>query len=90
MTLTKEDVLRAVAAAVAPWSNYIGQEVQTAHRKAIEAGGRGHAPRVSLILRRLNQLAEEGLLLKSTFTNGYYGYRWDLTPAGHAALKESK
>jgi len=85
--LTKDEVLRCVGAACAPWSNYIGDEVDRWHRRQVQVGGTGHNPTRALILRRLNQLAEDGLLEKSSFINGYYGYKWTLTPSGRAALQ---
>lgn len=84
--LTKEDVLLAVRSACSPDSAYINDEVQKMHRAHVASGGTGHAPRVSLVLSRLNALAADGLLEKSQFTNGYYGYRWTITPAGRLAL----
>lgn len=86
MKLAKESVLEAVAKAISPWSIYIGEEVNKAHRASVAAGNKGHPPKAALILRRLNQLAESGLLEKSTLTNGYYGYQWTITPAGRGAL----
>jgi hypothetical protein len=80
--LTKADVLACVASAVAPYSNYIGDEVHKLHRQRIAAGGKGFPPRAGLVLARLNALASDGLLERSGFTTGYYGYRWTLTPLG--------
>ena len=85
--LTKEMVLVAVSRAVSPDSNYIGDQVSRIHRAHVSAGGIGYPPRTSLVLSRLNALAADGLLNKSAFTNGYYGYRWEFTPAGRAALR---
>ena len=86
-SLTKEMVLQAVSRAISPDSNYIGDQVSRMHRAHVSAGGIGYPPRTSLVLSRLNALAADGLLNKSDFTNGYYGYRWDITPAGRAALR---
>jgi len=84
--LTKADVLKAVSKAISPDSTYINDEVQKMHRDHVKAGGTGHPPRVSLVLARLNALAADGMLEKSAFTNGYYGYRWTITPSGLQAL----
>lgn len=84
--LTKLEVLVAVDRAISPWSNYIGDQVHRAHKARVESGGVGHSPTAALILRRLNELASDGMLLKSKFTQGYYGYRWDITPAGRSLL----
>ncbi|MGB6087750.1 hypothetical protein [Parvibaculum sp.] len=88
MKLTKAQVLRCVDSAVSPDSAYINDEVQKMHRANIASGGIGHTPRVGLVLARLNSLAADGLLEKSAFTNGYYGYRWTITPAGRSALTQ--
>jgi hypothetical protein len=87
--LTKSDVLTAVAKAVRPDSIYIIDQVQRQHDAAVRAGGSGHAPTSALVLRRLKALAADGLLMQSAGTNGYYGYRWDITDAGRAALAEA-
>lgn len=87
--LTKEMVLLAVKKAVSPDSAYVNDEVQKMHRDHVYAGGKGFPPRTSLVLARLNALAADGMLEKSRFTNGYYGYRWTITPAGRAALQDS-
>lgn len=85
-TLTKGMVLQAVAKAISPDSTYINEQVQRMHADHISAGGKGFSPRTDLVLARLNALASDGLLIKSRFPNGYYGYRWTITPAGRAAL----
>lgn len=84
--LTKDMVLAAVAKAVSPDSAYINDEVQKMHRSHVASGGKGFPPRTSLVLSRLNSLTVDGLLEKSRFTNGYYGYRWSITPSGRDAL----
>lgn len=76
--LSKEMVLAAVSSAISPDSAYINDEVNKLHRAHIASGGKGQAPRGSLVLARLNALAVDGLLAKSAFPNGYYGYRWDI------------
>ncbi len=85
--LTCDDVLLAVSKAVSPDSIYIINEVQKMHAKAVAAGAVGHAPTSALVLRRLKTLAGHGLLVQSKFTNGYYGYRWDMTDAGRKFLE---
>lgn len=85
--LTKEMVLIATKNACSPDSAYINDEVQKLHRSHIKSGGSGFAPRTDLVLARLNALAADGLLTKSRLTNGYYGYRWEFTTAGLAALQ---
>lgn len=87
--LTKEDVLAAVKKACSPDSIYIIDEVQRAHDRAVRAGAIGRAPTSALVLRRLKALAADGMLVQSSSTNGYYGYRWDITEAGLAALREA-
>lgn len=84
--LTKDMVLLAVANACSPDSAYINDEVSKMHRAHVRSGGKGFPPRTSLVLARLNSLAADGLLTKSRFTNGYYGYHWGFTPAGRATL----
>lgn len=88
MTLSDMQVLRAVARACSPLSAYIGDELMRDHMQHITNGGRGHPPTTARILRRLRALAANGLLKQSDFPKGYYGYRWDLTDAGRAALRE--
>lgn len=84
--LTKEMVLLAVQRAISPDSTYINDQVQRMHRDHVKSGGKGYPPRTDLVLSRLNALAKDGLLEKSTYTNGYYGYHWTITPAGRLAL----
>lgn len=88
--LSKDMVLLAVSKAISPDSAYINDEVSKMHRAHVGAGGTGHAPRVGLVLARLKALAADGLLEKSGFPNGYYGYRWELTAAGRSALTKEK
>ncbi len=88
--LTPEMVLLAVSKAVSPDSAYINDEVQKMHHDFVRRGGKGFPPRADLVLARLNALAAKGFLEKSTFTNGYYGYRWRITSAGRAALSSGK
>lgn len=85
--VTEETVLRCVAKAVSPDSIYINDEVCREHSAHVKAGGTGHAPRTSLVLRRLRSLAAKGFLEESRFTSGYYGYKWTITEAGREALK---
>lgn len=85
--LTKDEVLMAVSKAFSPDSIYIIDQVQRQHAEAVRAGAIGHAPSNALVLRRLKALAVDGLLLQSDGTNGYYGYRWDITAAGRTALE---
>lgn len=84
--LTKERVLLAVSKACSPDSGYINDEVHRMHRLDVKTGGKGHPPRTSLVLSRLNALVDDGMLEKSHVPNNYYGYRWTITPAGRAAL----
>jgi hypothetical protein len=86
--LTREMVLKAVVSACSAYSAYINDEVLIMHRAHIKGGGMGSPPRTSLVLSRLNALAADGLLEKSEFTTGYYGYRWSLTETGRKALAE--
>jgi hypothetical protein len=81
--LTKAVVLAAVASACAPYSNYIGDELGR-HR----ASPGEKPPTVSLIYRRLCELAQDGLLERSRFTTGFYGYKWEITPAGRDAIEK--
>ena len=90
MALTKEEVLWAVASAKEPNSYRINEEIARAHARRIRAGGVGHTPRTDLVLRRLRALERDGLLKSSAYSYGYYGYGWDITPAGLAALAQSK
>ena len=90
MALTKEEVLRAVASAKEPNSYRINEEIALAHDASVRAGGKGYPPRTDLVLRRLRSLERDGLLKASAFSCGYYGYGWDITPAGRAALAQSK
>ena len=90
MALTKEEVLRAVASAKEPNSYRINEEIARAHARRVRAGGGGHTPRTDLVLRRLRSLERDGLLKASAFSYGYYGYGWDITEAGRAALAQSK
>ncbi|QIG68664.1 hypothetical protein EVB67_014 [Rhizobium phage RHph_TM3_3_14B] len=87
VNLTCEDTLLAVSKAVSPDSIYIINEVHRMHRKAVAAGAVGHAPTSALVLRRLKTLASHGLLVQSKSTNGYYGYRWEMTDAGRKHLE---
>lgn len=87
--LTKEMVLLAAKRAVSPDSAYINDEVQKMHRDHVYGGGKSFPPRTSLVLARLNALAADGVLEKSRFTNGYYGYRWTITEASRKALQDS-
>lgn len=84
--ITCDEALLAVSKAVSPDSIYILDEVRKMHAKAVAAGAIGHAPTRALVLRRLKTLASNGLLTQSATTNGYYGYRWDITEAGRKFL----
>jgi hypothetical protein len=88
--LTKARLLLAVSKAISPDSTYINDELQRMHRADVVAGGKGFPPRVGLVLSRLNALAADGMLEKSVFPNGYYGYRWTITPSGRAALEANR
>lgn len=57
---------------------------------AVRAGAKGHPPTAALVLRRLKQLAQDGLVTQSKYTNGNYGYRWDITEAGRRAIEGLK
>lgn len=85
--VTEEMVLRCVTRAVSPYSTYINDEVRREHSRHVAAGGTGHVPRTSLVLRRLRSLAAKGFLEESRFADGYYGYKWTITEAGREALK---
>ena len=86
MKPTLTDVLAAIPRAAGPWSNYIIDRLQRDHARRVALGGTGHPPSAALVLRRLKKLETMGHVTRSQFTNGYYGYRWDITDAGHAAL----
>lgn len=88
--LTKEMALLAVSQAISPDSAYINDQVAKMHRAHIAAGGKGFNPRTDLVLSRLNALAKDGMLTKSMFPNGYYGYRWTITDVGRQALSEGE
>lgn len=82
--LTDMEVLQAVANAVAPWSNYIGDEVRRKRNF-------GHPVPAARILRRLRKLAKDGLVeQRSKVPDGYYGFYWQLTDAGIAALEAQR
>lgn len=87
--LSKMDVLAAVKKACSPYSMYIIDEVRRTHDQAVMAGATGHVPKSALVLRRLKELAADGVLVQSSCANGYYGYRWEITESGRAALKEA-
>lgn len=89
MKPTAIEVLAAIPRAAGPWSNYIIDQLQRDHNKRVAAGGAGHPPSSALVLRRLKKLQTMGLVTRSQFTNGYYGYRWDITGAGLAALAKA-
>lgn len=84
--LSKGEVLLAVSKACNPYSVYIGHEIDKLHVKKIAAGGRGFSPRRSLILSRLRALEQDGLLTRGKTPIGFYGYSWEITPAGRATL----
>jgi len=82
MDVTCDETLLAVSRACSPDSVYIIQEVERSF------GVSGGNQIRKLIRRRLQTLADEGLLIRSQFTNGYYGYRWDITDAGRKFLED--
>ena len=84
--LTREMVLLAAERARAPYSTYIHDHVLRMHDAHISAGGTGYPPRSSLVLARLSSLARAGLLDRSWFATGNYGYRWDITDASRKVL----
>ncbi|MEE9923745.1 MAG: hypothetical protein PBV01_10335 [Brucella anthropi] len=84
--VTEEMVLRCAKKAVRPDSIYINDEVRREHSRHVAAGGTGHVPRTSLVLRRLRALEAKGFITESRFATGHYGYRWTLTEAGREAL----
>lgn len=49
-------------------------------------GATGHPPTRGLILRRLRQLEQRGLLTCVGGPDGYYGFEWLITEAGHEVL----
>lgn len=89
MTLSDMQVLRAAANAVALYSSFIGDELIRDYKQHVAAGGSGLPPTRAKILRHLRRLAAKGLLKQSELPIGYYGYGWDLTDAGRAALREA-
>jgi len=90
MALTNEEVLRAVASAKERNSYRINEEIAWAHARRVSDGGKGNPPQTDLVLRRLRSLERDGLLKSSAYPYGYYGYGWDITEAGRAALAQSK
>lgn len=90
MKLTETEVLVAVSKAIRPWSAYIIDVIDRQHAALIRAGGKGFAPRRSLVLARLKKLASYGYLERSHGTNGYYGYHWKITEVGRRALEQSQ
>ena len=88
MDLSKEDVLIAAKKAISCKSAYIGDEVNRIHAARVRAGGSGHAPQSGLVLRRLRQLCRDGMMECTGGPDGFYGFSWSITPAGHAKLSE--
>ncbi|MEL4071715.1 hypothetical protein WKW50_16340 [Ochrobactrum sp. GPK 3] len=76
--VSEEMVLRCAKKAVRPRSIYINDEVRREHSAHVAAGGTGHSPRTDLVLRRLRSLAAKGFLKPSSFTDGHYGYEWEI------------
>ena len=93
MKLSKDDVLWAVDAAVAPSTGYIHDRVCQRHRARVASGDIPlhdfELPTVAMLLRRLKALAADGMLTRSTSARGIYGYGWEFTDAGRAALKDT-
>lgn len=87
--LSEEDVLSAISRAAAPFSVYIGDVLRRDHAANVAKGGTGYGPSPALILRRLKQLAANGLIQRSTFPSGLYGYEWKVTDAGRAVIAEA-
>lgn len=86
MILTDTQVLVALDKAVSPKSAYVASEIDKAHLAHIRAGGKGFAPRRSLILRRLRALERDGKIECRGGPDGYYGYTWRITDAGRSTL----
>lgn len=84
--LTKAMALKAVTTACAPYSAYIHDEVRKMHRVHVRDGGTGFCPKTGLLLARLNSLAADGMLIRSGFPDGYYGYHWTITAEGREAV----
>lgn len=89
MKLTEAQVLTAVANAASPNSGYINDYLCREHSLAVAAGGKGHPPTSSLVLRRLRSLESGGLIeVVGRYPYGSYGFTWRITPAGRRALSE--
>lgn len=86
---TDLEVLACVASACAPYSAYINDEVAKLHRARVASGGTGYTPSSALVLRRLRTLTSRGFVRSDHTPIGLYGYRWEITPAGRAALAEA-
>lgn len=81
-------VLRAVKSACSPKSAYIADELRKVQRSHVEnLGCTGHPPTTAQVKRELEKLTHDGFLVKSRFSEGYYGFTWTLTEAGNDALK---
>lgn len=75
--LTREEVLKAIPRANHPMSIYIADQIWRDRKIPVKA---------PILLRRLKQLESDGLVTRSRFPTGYYGYLWELTEAGRAFL----
>ncbi|TPI86391.1 hypothetical protein [Mesorhizobium sp. B2-8-9] len=88
LELTEAQVLLAVKQACAPRSAYIGDVLYRRYADAVRNGAAGYLPTRARILRRLRSLEKSGLIACVGGPDGFYGYEWRITKAGHLALAE--
>jgi hypothetical protein len=85
--LTEMDVLKAMPRSAAMWTGYIVDQLRRDHNISVRDGKlTGHPPRSGLVLTRLRALEAKNLIKCTGGPNGYYGFTWDMLPAGRAAL----
>ena len=84
---TRLDVLKVVKSACRPYSIYIGDQLLSDHYGTRFPPAGARRPTNAVIRNRLLGLVSRDLLVCCGHVGGSYGYRWEITAKGAAALE---